>query len=180
MVKILTKSVTQTKVKKAKVKSFVVGITTPITVNNGGMHVCTAIEAMSELGFKIYALAEGDEHAQNECFTLLEKYPKSFEVLESVSKNRDSILDSSDVILFPAKPEAKVLQELQSKGIVVIAPEGCGIENFNPQRESGNGFTFLEGNFWSMMAAIIRASENIKFKYDWNTLRKNIEKSVSV
>ena len=160
--------------KKAKVHSFTVGITTPITVNNGGMHVCTAVEAMSELGFMTYALAEGDEQAQNECFSLLEKYPNNFEVLESVSQNRDSILDVSDVILFPSIPEVKLLKELQSKGIVIIAPEGCGIENFNPQRESGNGFTFLEGNFWSMMAAVIKASENIKFKYDWNTLKKNM------
>ncbi len=178
MVKTLTKSSTPAKAKKSNVHSFTVGITTPITVNNGGMHICTAVEAMSELGFKIYALAEGDEHAQNECFNLLEKYPNNFEVLESVSQNRDSILEKSDVVLFPTMPEASVLKGLQAQKIVVIAPEGCGIENFNPQRETGNGFTFLEGNFWSMMASIIRASENMKFKYDWNTLKKNIEKSL--
>ena len=49
-------------------------------------------------------------------------------------------------------------------------------KNFNPQNESGEAFTFESQNFWSFMSAVIRASENKKFAYDWRILKKNLGK----
>jgi len=126
------------------------------------------------MGFRVIILAEGDTESQKLCFDLMQQYPGRFEVLESLAKNRKKIIESADVLGFSGCPSQEVKSLLVEKGIVPVLPEGCGFENYNAQTESGTGFTFESGNVWQMIAAVLRASENKKFAYDWKNLKRNI------
>ncbi len=154
--------------------SFTVGMILPLTEKQGADFFLRSVEAMCGLGFQVFVLAEGDGDSQKVCFELLEKFPHQFHVLESVAKNRSHILHVSDVLLFPVLPSKKMLKEVVKQGIVPVLPEEASFHDFDPQNEKGNAFTFSPGNFWEFLAAVIRASENRKFEYDWENIKKNL------
>ena len=154
---------------------FHLGMILPITGENHSDFFLKAVEALSELGIKISALAEGDMESQKHCFELTKKYPNNFLLLESIPRNRQEILKNSDAVIFPAAPSRKLLEEVTEMGIVPILPPQKGLKDFDPQEETGNAFTFEEGNFWKFLSAILRASENFKFEYDWENLRKSVK-----
>ncbi len=160
---------------KIKTKNFHVGVIMPLTEKNNSDFFFRAIEAMCEFGFEISILAEGDDQAQKECFKCAQKHPKNFEILESVPKNRNRILESSDVILCPEMPKKSILEKIQNAGIIPILPAGKNrnLKNYDPQSETGNVFLFEPENFWRFLKTIICASENSKFEYDWKNLQKN-------
>ena len=139
---------------------------------------CRALEAMCELGFKVSVVAEGNAETQKCCFDLLEKYPRNFEVLESIEQNKQEILKNADAVIFVENPAKKILAEVIANNVVPILPEGNGLNDFDLKNETGESFTFREGSIWSFVSAIIRASENFKFPYDWKTIKHNLEMRV--
>lgn len=153
---------------------FRIGILTPITKKGGADMLCIAMEAMCSLGFMTSVLAEGDESAQNVCFDFVEKFPRIFSMLESLPDNKIKIVSKSDVIVFVSRPQKEELDFVIQSGAIPILPEGCGLANFEAQSETGCAFTFEEGNVWSLVAALIRASENRHFSWDWRTIQKNL------
>lgn len=161
-------------VKKGTKVKFKVGVLTPITKDGGIDILCTALEAMCSLGFSVSVLAEGDASAQNLCFDCAEKFPRKFSMLESLPDNKLKIASKSDVIVFAVPPKQEDLNFVLKAGIVPVLPEGCGLDNFDAQLETGCAFTFEEGNIWSLVAALVRASENRRFSWDWKTIRQNI------
>jgi glycogen synthase len=168
----LDKSIPSTK--KATKTKFRIGVFTPITQEKASDVLCTALEAMCSLGFSVSVLAEGDESAQNFCFQCAEKFPKHFSMLESLPDNKLKIVSKSDVVVFPTCPEKEELNYIIEAGVIPVLPEGCGISNFDAQAETGAAFTFEEGNIWSLVAALVRASENKRFSWDWKTIRENL------
>jgi hypothetical protein len=152
-----------------------VGIICPMNEKNNSDYLLRGFEAMCELGLKVSVLAEGDSAAQKKCFELSEKYPTQFEILESVSRNKNRILKEVDAVIFTAKPTWKMVEEMAKQEIVAIVPEGSGLQNFNAQTEEGNAFTFDPNSFWEFIAAIVRASENFQFTYDWKNIKRNVK-----
>ncbi len=161
----------------SKTKLFQVGSIVPITKSNNSELFLRALEAMCELGFSVSALAEGDKEAQSICFEIAQKYPNNFQIIESLPKNRAQIMNKADVLVFPEVPSDKILKEIIREGIIPVLPQGGKFQNFDPQKESGNAFTFSKSNFWEFLSAIIRASENFKFSYDWQNLQKNLRET---
>jgi glycogen synthase len=160
---------------KTKIKNFNIGVIIPLTAKNNSDFFFRAIEAMCEFDFHISILAEGDNQAQKKCFEYAQRFPKNFEILESVPKNRERILESSDVILCPEMPTKPILEKIQKAGIIPILPSGKSenLENYDPHSETGNVFLFETDNFWQFLKTIICASENSKFEYDWRNIQKN-------
>ncbi len=162
------KTTSQTKVK------FNIGVISPITEQNDSALMCEVLDAMCSLKFKVSVLAEGDASGQAACFNCSEKYPKQFSMIESMGDNRGAILAKSDVVIFPTAPSKKELAEVIKSGVVPVMPDGCGLPNFDSKTEEGCAFTFESGNVWSMVAALVRASENRKFSWDWKTVKQNL------
>ncbi len=160
---------------KSQVKIIHIGAISSTSSKENSAIFCQGLEAMCELGFQVSVLAEGNEETQKCCFKLLEKYPQNFEVLESVEQNRQDILEKSNAIIFTEKPAKKDLAEVIAKNIVPILPEGNGLKDFDLKNETGEAFTFREGNIWSFVSALVRAGENYKFPYDWNTIKSNLK-----
>lgn len=168
-------SIASTVTKKSPTKTkFRIGVLTPITKQNNSDFMKEVFEAMCSLGFSVSVLAEGDSDGQSLCFNNAEKYPRQFSILESVGDSRNQILSKSDVVFFPVAPSKLEIKEVIAAGVVPILPEGCGLDNFDSKTEEGSAFTFQPGNIWSLVAAVVRASENRKFSWDWKTIKQNL------
>ncbi len=151
------------------------GVICPMTEKNNAEFLLQGFEAMCELGLEVSVLAEGDSASQKKCFELSEKYPAQFHILESVPRNKKQLLTEVDVMVFTTKPDWKTVKEMAKNEIVSIVPEGSGLQNFNAQTEQGNAFTFAPHRFWDFISAIVRASENAQFSYDWKNIKRNIK-----
>ena len=160
---------------KPRNKVIHIGSITPVLSKTNAEIFSKSLEAMCELGLSVSVMAEGNSETQKCCFNLLEKYPNQFEVLESITKNKNEILGTVDAVIFAEKPSKEDLAEAISHNVIAILPEGSGLQDFNLKKESGEAFTFKEGRIWSLVSAIVRASENFKFPYDWKTIKHNLE-----
>lgn len=84
--------------------------------------------------------------------------------------------NANGMIFFDPPSDEDLLQCQQHK-IIPICPERSPLENFKAEEEIGNAFLFTDGNFWQCLHAIIRASVNFEFSYDWSNLKKNFGKT---
>lgn len=70
------------------------------------------------------------------------------------------------------------IKELMRQGIVLIGHEKSPLlENYNPNRETGNSFTYSKKNPWDIFMALVRAHETYHFPYDWQNIVRNVEES---
>lgn len=157
--------------------TFHIGSVLPLTGDGASAACLQALEGVCELGFDVSVLAEGDRKACDQCFALAQKYPGKFRVLEGVPKNKASIITDVDAMIFFTKPDRKLLDSVMREGVVPVAPESCGVFDFDPIQEAGNGFTFSGASMWDMFAAIIHCQDTFRFSYDWKMLKKNVEES---
>jgi len=81
-------------------------------------------------------------------------------------------------MVFGGEVEEFLIKKCAQNGIVPILPTCGRVNNFDPQKESGEGFTFEQGNFWQMVDSLVRAAENRKFSYDWGNIKKALKKLV--
>ncbi len=160
-------------------KKFTIGVVLPLTEANRSELFYKTVEPLCELGFKFSVLAVGDQASQEQGFALSQKFPKHFELLESIPANRDKVISKSQVMLCTSAPEKKLIKELARKGVVPVMPYDDSLlefASFDVQQEQGNCFLFNPDNAWECLATVIRAYENFKFPYDWGNLRKNLKK----
>mgnify|MGYP003870854531 CR=1 FL=1 len=102
-----------------------------------------------------------------------EKFKKNSHLLNYTKQNRKLLLEGSDMALSFSFND---VQEMLVNGTVPISLKRPEIKNYNPNKESGNGFVFNLMNPWSIFAASIRALETYKFPYDWkNIVRRCLE-----
>lgn len=90
----------------------------------------------------------------------------------SISKKAEieKILLASDMALL-FEEHQETLRKLFEKGIVPIAlGKSPLLENYHPNQETGNSFTFKEMNAWDMFSAVVRANETYRFPYDWQNI----------
>lgn len=160
----------------SSLKKFHIGSILPIYKEDAELFF-QIVEAVGELGFSLSVIAEGDVNIQKRLFECIKRYPQNLNVLENIEQNKKKILNHCDVVIFLTKPNTLDIQEVIRKGMVPILAEDKIFHNFDAQAETGNAFTFREKNIWTILSAIIRASENFKFSYDWNNLRKRLEKT---
>jgi hypothetical protein len=70
------------------------------------------------------------------------------------------------------------LTQIMEKGTVVI---GHGksplLQNYHPNDETGNAFTYATLNPWDVFTALVRAMETFRFPYDWQNIIRGIIKT---
>lgn len=92
----------------------------------------------------------------------------------------EAFFNDCDVVIFmPFEnvPE-KLLKEVLQRGIVPIASDKNALcSNYNPNKESGNSFTFSGTTPWEAFAALVRACETFKFPFDWKHIVKQARRS---
>lgn len=71
------------------------------------------------------------------------------------------------------------LRKIMDKGAIIIGHDISPVlENYQPNDETGNAFTFKSYNPWEMFRAIVRATETYRFPYDWENIVRGMFKKV--
>lgn len=67
------------------------------------------------------------------------------------------------------------LKNIMTEGAVIIGHEKSPLlENYHPNEETGNSFTYSETNPWSIFMALVRAHETYRFPYDWGNIVRGL------
>ena len=84
---------------------------------------------------------------------------------------------AADMAVILNKDYSRLL-DIMDKGTVVIGHEESPyLENYQPNDETGNGFTFASANPWDIFRAVVRATETFHFPYDWGNIIRAIVKN---
>ncbi len=90
-------------------------------------------------------------------------------------KTGSTIYEAADLVLFLSSNEAilSLIEIAQEKKAVPVSfdfltPE-FPLQNYDPVEEKGNAFLYKNFNPFTIFAALVRALENYKFPYDWET-----------
>jgi len=88
-------------------------------------------------------------------------------------KEIDRLLLAADMALM-FNHHLELIQLLMNYGVIILGDDDSPLlENYNPNKETGNSFTFKHKDAWGIFATLIRALETFKFPYDWqNIVRK--------
>lgn len=85
-------------------------------------------------------------------------------------------LGAADMALTFAEDQA-TLKKFFQKGVVPVAySQSPLLENYHPNEETGNSFTFDVFNPWAIFMALVRAHETYRFPYDWQHIVRNMLK----
>lgn len=136
--------------------------------------ILKGLEACMGLGYTLFVIEQkGDDGSCLAFLKRLEKdYPKHCKMLEDNDINQEWVLRNAQVLLIPHSPSKKELAVAQHNKLVPLTVQNPYLRNFNPAKETGEGFLFEAGNTWDFVRAVVRAAENKQFSYDWGNLKK--------
>jgi hypothetical protein len=85
-------------------------------------------------------------------------------------ESRKELLTAADMMV--ALP-FNDLEELFLNGVIPVSHEREGIQNYDPNKETGNGFVYSDSenaDHWKIFAGLVRALETYNFPYDWKNM----------
>ncbi len=94
----------------------------------------------------------------------IDSFGKNAHHLSYNRKNRHALLEAADLALTFRFSD---VGEMLLNGVIPVSSERKDVEDYNPNRETGNGFVYKTDSQWGIFAALVRASETFKFPYDW-------------
>jgi len=87
-------------------------------------------------------------------------------------------LQAADMALV-FEEDHEMLRHIMDEGVVVIGNDiSPMLENYQPNEETGNAFTYGSMNPWEIFRALVRAYETNRFPYDWEHIIRGIFKNV--
>jgi hypothetical protein len=125
-------------------------------------------------------IIEGAEHINVNVVILTDTSlfnPGKIPHLEYSRENRHKLLEASDMSLIFSFSD---VQEILLNGTVPISPNRKEIADYDPNRETGNGFVYKENDHWCAFATLVRAVETFRFPYDWTNIVKKGVSSVDI
>ncbi len=152
--------------------------TSRVTFQKGFELVLKILESLLRLDIQLIILGDGDKNYINELKKQTKKHPKKiawFSYYENPSLET-LIYAGSDIFLMPSYHEPCGINQLIAMryGCVPVVRRVGGlldtVENFNPLKKTGNGFSFNHFDPFALFGAIIRALETHKHKDIWSSL----------
>ncbi len=113
------------------------------------------LEASQELDVEVVVLADGNLDSLHLPNVIYLPYNRN---------NRKTLLEASDMALVF---DFSDVEEMLLNGVIPISSLRPEVSDYNPNRETGNGFIFKKDSPWAIFAALVRARETFKFPYDW-------------
>lgn len=121
----------------------------------------------------------GDKSYEQKFKQVMKRYPDKFAAnLEFNTQHATLVYAGSDMTLIPSRFEPCGLTQMIALryGSIPIVHYIGGlvdtIDNFDPVTGEGNGFIFKKYSSMNLLAAVMRALENYKYKKNWNKLIK--------
>ena len=178
--RILNKEFLQEKFGLPKDKEkFIIGIISRFDEQKGLDLLFETMEFMlNQFPVQFVIVGSGDAKYMNFFSDIAKKYPDKV----SANLNFDTIiphfiLSGADAILIPSKFEPCGLTQMEAMryGAIPIVRKTGGladtVEDYDPEKNSGTGFSFTNFNGLSMTIAITRAFENYRHKEIWKNIQ---------
>ena len=83
---------------------------------------------------------------------------------------------AADMAIDCDSEHSRLLQVMEKGTVVIGFSDSPFLENYHPNDETGNSFTFDSYNPWDIFRAVVRATETYRFPYDWGNIIRAIIK----
>jgi starch synthase len=156
-----------------------IGMVCRISEQKGFDVLLPLIPILITLNSQLVIFGGGDKSYEQKFKKTMKKYPKNFAAnLEFNTKHATLVYAGSDMTVIPSRFEPCGLTQMIALryGSIPIVHYIGGlldtIDNFDPATGKGNGFVFKKYTAMRLLAAIVRALENYKYKNNWEKLVK--------
>lgn len=152
--------------------------TSRVTFQKGFDLILKIIESLLKLDVQLIFLGDGSKEYIAPLKKWQKKFPKKLIWLPFDQKKETLLYAASDFFLLPSNHEPCGINQLIAMryGTIPIVREIGGlydtVENFDPAKGQGNGFTFKSEDETLFYTTIIRALENYKHQAAWQALVK--------
>lgn len=156
--------------------------TSRVTFQKGFNLIIKILENLVQLDVQVIFMGDGSQEYIDAIKKLQKKYPNNLVWLPFKQKLETSLYAGSDFFLLPSNHEPCGINQLIAMryGCIPIVGEVGGlydtVEDYDPGKKRGNGFTFKSGEFLMFFAAIVRALETYKHKRSYESLVKTAMK----
>lgn len=158
----------------------IMGMISRLTDQKGFDILAESIEEIAKLDLRLVLLGTGENKYHKLFRKIQKKYPRHFAIkIEFNNPIAHKIEAGSDMFLMPSRYEPCGLNQIYSLkyGTVPVVRATGGlddtIENFDPQKSTGNGFKFAEYSSKALLDKIKEALNIFENKELWNKLIQN-------
>ncbi len=162
-----------------------IGLTHRLTEQKGFDLIIKILPTLLKMDLQIVMIGSGKKEYEKYFEKMSFRYPKKIAYLKPFSEVLESkIYAASDLFLLPSRFEPCGISQLKSLryGSIPIVRKVGGLSqtvfDWNPIKEEGNGFVFLNWDEHELLVAIARAIESFKYKEKWNKLVKKAMRQV--
>ncbi len=141
--------------------------------------VADVIDHILDLNVQFVLMGTGDAHYHQVFGDLARRDPKGVATFFTFNERIERrILASADVLLMPSRVEPSGTTQLVAMHYgcvpVVRATGGLAdsVENYQPEKPTGVGFTFEKYDRWALFAALARAIETYRRPDEWRELQR--------
>jgi starch synthase len=134
------------------------------------------INHLMKLDVQMIVMGDGDPEISRILQNVQKEYPKQFAFVPFDSKIETSLYAGSDIFVLPSRFEPCGINQMIALryGCIPIVHHIGGladtITDFNPTKQTGNGYTFTSYSPEDLLIAIVRALETYKYKETWKEL----------
>lgn len=140
----------------------------------GGALLRDVMPGLLTLPVQIVIFGKGSSQYGSLFTQLAAEEPHRVAIVQASEENQRRLLAASDAALFLAEPDKPALVETTLQyGTIPIGPSCDLLENYNPNQETGNAFTYDGATPWHCFAAAVRAVETYRFPFDWRTIQRH-------
>lgn len=161
---------------------FVVGIVARMIIQKGiDLLEAIAPTLLQDLPIQLVAVGEGDPRIMDILLNLKKRFPDQVGVKFTYDNQLPRMIYAgADVVLIPSRFEPSGLTQMEAMayGCVPIARKTGGladtVEDYDPERDTGDGFIFSEIDSLALMIAIVRAYQSFCHKPTWQKLQHRV------
>ena len=161
----------------SKEEAPVVGMVSRLAGQKGFDILRDALGGLFKLGVRLVVLGTGEKVFQDALLSAQKKYPQSFGLRIAFDEALShKIYAGSDIFLIPSRYEPCGLTQMYSLryGTVPVVRATGGLEDtiqeYDPERNTGNGFKFQEYSASALLTALSRAVSVYRQKERWQAL----------
>lgn len=140
----------------------------------GGALLQDVLPGLFTLPMQLVILGKGSSQYGSLFTQLAAEEPDRVAIVQASDENQRRLIAASDAVLFLANPDKLALADVALRyGTIPIGPVCEVLENYNPNQETGNAFTYDGATPWHCFAAAVRAVETYRFPFDWRTIQRH-------
>lgn len=158
----------------AEPKRALVCIPAGVSEQLGGELLKELLPGLMELPVQVVILGKGSASYGKLLTELAKEHAHRIAIIPNDDKAIRKMYAASDMALFLSNPSAlNELNHALAYGAVPLAPSVSKLNDYNPNQESGEAFTYDKMTVWHAFASVVRALETFKFPYDWRTIQRH-------